>query len=111
MSRARDLSDFISTGALTDGSLDIADVDGLQAAIDGKEAADSTILKDADIGTDVQAYNTSLTAFLQAVALPSIDGSVNQILKTNGAGVMSFTDMPNETNLIANATAMAVALG
>jgi len=34
MSKARDLANFISTGALTDGSLDIADVDGLQAAID-----------------------------------------------------------------------------
>ena len=56
MSKARDLANFISTGALTDGSLDIADVDGLQTAIDGKEAADSTILKDADIGTSVQAY-------------------------------------------------------
>jgi hypothetical protein len=60
MSKARDLANFISTGALTDGSLDIADVDGLQTAIDGKEAADSTILKDADIGTSVQAYDATI---------------------------------------------------
>jgi hypothetical protein len=37
----------------------ISAITGLQTALDGKEAADATILKDADIGVNVQAYNTN----------------------------------------------------
>lgn len=41
----------------------IADVTGLQTALDGKEPADGTILKDADIGVTVQAYDADLTTW------------------------------------------------
>ncbi len=38
----------------------IAAITGLQTALDGKEAADATILKDADIGVNVQAYDATI---------------------------------------------------
>lgn len=41
----------------------IGDVTGLQTALDGKEPADITILKEADIGTLVQAYDADLTSW------------------------------------------------
>jgi len=68
MSRARDLSDFISTGALTDGSLDIADVDGLQAAIDDK--------------LDTDGDGSNLTGI---DSLPSQSGNADKFLTTNGS--------------------------
>lgn len=41
----------------------ISDVTGLQTTLDGKEPADPTILKDADIGVSVQAYDADLTTW------------------------------------------------
>ncbi|MCP4930335.1 MAG: hypothetical protein GY918_14900 [Gammaproteobacteria bacterium] len=68
MSKARDLANFISTGALTDGSLDIADVDGLQAAIDDK--------------LDTDGDGSSLTG---VDSLPSQSGNADKFLTTNGS--------------------------
>lgn len=42
------------------------------------------------IGTDVQAYDSNLTAFLTALNLPVSDGTSGQALVTNGAGALSF---------------------
>jgi hypothetical protein len=41
------------------GAQAISTITGLQTALDGKEPADSTILKDADIGVTLQPYNAN----------------------------------------------------
>ncbi len=85
MSKARDLADFISTGSLADGSLDIADVSGLQTAIDGKETADATILKDADIGSTILAPDGDGSSLTGIDSLPSQSGNADKVLTTNGS--------------------------
>ena len=71
-------------------------VDGVTSAIqtqlDGKETADATIVKDADIGSTVQAYDANLTSFVSTFTLPTSDGTADQVLKTNASGVLSFAD-------------------
>ncbi|MCP4929173.1 MAG: hypothetical protein GY918_08985 [Gammaproteobacteria bacterium] len=128
MSRARDLADFISTGSLPDGSLDIADVSGLQTAIDGKETADTTILKDADIGTNVQAYDankypaptvtgTSVTATNASyhivsaggitITLPASPSAGNYVIIKDGTGAAettTFTIARNGSNIASSGT-------
>jgi len=51
---------------------------------------DATIVVDADIGVNVQAYDSNLTSFVSTFTLPTTDGSDNQLLKTNGSGTLSF---------------------
>lgn len=81
MSKARDLANFISTGALTDGSLDIADVDGLQAAIDDK--------------LDTDGDGSSLTGI---DSLPSQSGNADKVLTTNGSAA-SWADAAGGGNV------------
>jgi hypothetical protein len=54
-SKARDLADFIGSGTLADGTLDVADVGGLQTALDAKAA---TTYVDSIIDTAPDALNT-----------------------------------------------------
>ena len=71
---------------------------------------DSSIVKDSDIGSAVQAYNanyltssaigssvqaydSNLTSFVSALTLPTSDGSADQVLKTDGSGTLSFTTL------------------
>jgi len=42
------------------------------------------------IGTNVQAYDQNLTTFVNVFTLPTADGSANQVLKTDGSGVLGF---------------------
>jgi hypothetical protein len=42
------------------------------------------------IGTNVQAYDSNLTSFVNTFTLPTTDGTANQVLKTNGAGNLSL---------------------
>ena len=42
------------------------------------------------IGTDVQAYDQNLTTFVNVFTLPTADGTANQVLKTDGSGVIGF---------------------
>ena len=42
------------------------------------------------IGTDVQAYDQNLTTFVNVFTLPTADGTANQVLKTDGSGVLGF---------------------
>jgi hypothetical protein len=42
------------------------------------------------IGTNVQAYDLNLTTFVNVFTLPTADGSANQVLKTDGSGVLGF---------------------
>lgn len=44
------------------------------------------------IGTDVQAYDSNLNSFVGTFTLPTTDGTADQILKTNGSGILSFVD-------------------
>ena len=52
----------------------------------------SNVVVDSDIGSTVQAHDANLTSFLGAVDLPTVDGSADQILKTDGSGTLSFAD-------------------
>ena len=87
MSKSRDIADSAATINYIDGLTSDA-----QTQIDGKEPADATILKDADIGSTVQAYDSNLTTFLSAIDLPTADGTNGQVMSTNGSGVLSFVD-------------------
>lgn len=42
------------------------------------------------IGTNVQAFDANLTTFVNVFTLPTADGTANQVLKTDGAGVLGF---------------------
>ena len=42
------------------------------------------------IGTNVQAYDQNLTTFVNVFTLPTSDGTANQVLKTDGSGVLGF---------------------
>lgn len=44
------------------------------------------------VGTDAQAYDSNLTSFVSAFTLPTSDGTSNQVIVTNGSGVLSFAD-------------------
>jgi len=44
-----------------------------------------------DIGSTVQAYDANLTTFVSVFTLPTTDGTSNQVIKTDGSGVLSFT--------------------
>ena len=71
-----------------------------QTALDLKEAADATILKDADIGVSVLAFDTNLQAFVTAFTVPTVDGTSGQALVTNGSGSIAFGDvdaLPSQT--------------
>ena len=100
MSKARDIADSAATINVLDGvtatATELNYVDGVTSAIqtqlDGKETADATIVKDADIGSTVQAYDSNLTSFVGTFTLPTSDGTVDQVLKTNASGVLSFGD-------------------
>jgi hypothetical protein len=56
------------------------------------QAYDATIVVDADIGVTVQAYDSNLTSFVSTFTLPTVDGTADQILKTDGAGNIGFAD-------------------
>ena len=73
MTRARDLADFIATGALADGSLEIADTSGLQAAIDAKVG--STFTGDVDITGEfiADSYNESYAAVTSTSNATTVD--------------------------------------
>lgn len=47
-------------------------------------------LTDGDIGSTVQAYDSNLQSFVTAFTLPTSDGTANQVLKTDGSGVIGF---------------------
>jgi hypothetical protein len=42
------------------------------------------------IGVNVQAYDLNLTTFVNVFTLPTADGTANQVLKTDGSGVLGF---------------------
>lgn len=64
------------------------------------------------IGVDVQAYDSNLSSFLGVFTLPTADGTVNQYLKTDGSGNLSFGTVATEpfSNNAALAQVQATAL-
>jgi len=60
------------------------------------------------IGTDVQAYDSNLTSFVNTFTLPTTDGTADQVLKTNGSGTLSFVTPSSGTSItISNDTSTA----
>ena len=74
------------------------------------QAYDATTLKSADIGVSVQAYDANLSSFVAAFTLPTVDGSSDQVLKTDGAGNISFAT-PSAGVTTGKAIAMAIVFG
>ena len=72
----------------------------IQTQLNNKEPADATILKDADIGSSVLAFDTNLQGFVTAFTIPTTDGTSGQALITNGSGSIAFGDvdaLPSQT--------------
>lgn len=59
-------------------------------------------------GTDVLAYDANLQGFVDALTLPTVDGSDGQALVTNGSGTISFGSAGISTG---KAIAMAIVFG
>lgn len=68
------------------GTQAISTIDGLQTALDGKEPADSTILKSANIGVTVQPYDANLVSDANYVAT---ENSYTTTEKNKLAGIES----------------------
>lgn len=62
------------------------------------------------IGTNVQAYDSNLTSFVNAFTLPTSDGTNGQVLQTNGSGTISFAT-PSTGVTTGKAIAMAIVFG
>ena len=60
------------------------------------------------IGSDVLAYDANLQGFVDALTLPTSDGTDGQALVTNGSGTVSFGDAGISTG---KAIAMAIVFG
>ena len=72
----------------------------IQTQLNNKEPADATILKDADIGSSVLAFDTNLQGFVTEFTIPTTDGTSGQALITNGSGSIAFGDvdaLPSQT--------------
>ncbi len=99
---AATVSNEITLGNTTAGTLrippiqsgasagDVMTFDGSKIAL---QAVDATILKDADIGVSVLAFDTNLQAFVTAFTVPTADGTNGQALLTDGSGAIAFGDV------------------
>lgn len=54
------------------------------------QAYDPNILVSGDIGVQIQAYDANLTEFVNTFTLPTADGTVGQVLQTDGSGNLVF---------------------
>ena len=71
-------------GTLADSALQSSDI-GVSV-----QGYDATILVDADIGANVLAYDSNLQSFVTTFTLPTTDSTAGYVLKTDGAGTLSF---------------------
>jgi len=81
--------DDISGLTPSDGNIIVGDGANWVAEADATARASLGVA----IGTDVQAYDANLTGFVGAFTLPTVDGTANQALATNGSGTLSFVDV------------------
>ena len=94
------LCDLSITATATELNYTSGVTSAIQTQIDNKEPADGTILKDADIGVSVLAFDSNLQAFVTAFTIPTTDGTSGQALITNGSGSIAFGDvdaLPSQT--------------
>ena len=88
MTKARDLADFISTGAgtgiLADGAISVAEVTGLTTELDAK--ASST------------ALTTAINGLGTASAL-NVGTGANQVVQLNGSGQLPALNASNLTGI------------
>ena len=61
------------------------------------------------IGSDVLAYDSNLQSFVDTFTLPTSDGTVDQVLATNGSGGLVFSN-PGESTQQAKGFAIAFSL-
>ena len=88
MTKARDLANFISTGAgtgiLADGAISVAEVTGLTTELDAKASATDLTTAIAGLGT--------------ASAL-GVGTGANQVVQLNGSGQLPALDASNLTGI------------
>ena len=74
----------------TTASFTTAEETKLAGIATGAEVNDPTTLLDADIGVNVLAYDSNLQSFVTTFTLPTTDSTAGYVLKTDGAGALSF---------------------
>ena len=74
-------------------------------------SVDGTVLVTSDIGSSVLAYDSNLQSFVNTFTLPTTDGTADQVLKTDGAGNISFATASGGGITQGTAIAMAMVFG
>ena len=70
---------------------DTAKYDDVTANFTGTlQNAGSNVVVDSDVGSTVLAYDSNLQSFVTTFTLPTVDSTAGYVLKTDGAGTLSF---------------------
>ncbi len=85
-SRSRSIANFANS-VNTSGEFSFSSLTGKPTTRSGYGITDGPV-----VGTDAQAYDSNLTSFVDTFTLPTSDGTSNQVIITNGSGVLSFAD-------------------